>query len=1234
VSQHQTGERLPEKDLGYLSSDTDNTARKQAEEALLKAGALQTAIFNSANFSSIATDSKGVIQIFNVGAERMLGYTATEVVDKITPADISDPREVIARAKSLSLELATPILPGFEALVFKASRGIEDIYELTYIRKDGSRFPAVVSVTALRDDFDAIIGYLLIGTDNTARKQAEEALLKAGALQTAIFNSANFSSIATDSKGVIQIFNVGAERMLGYTAVEVVDKITPADISDPQEVIARAKSLSLELATPILPGFEALVFKASRGIEDIYELTYIRKDGSRFPAVVSVTALRDDFDAIIGYLLIGTDNTARKQAEEALLKAGALQTAIFNNANFSSIATDLQGVIQLFNVGAERMLGYTATEVVDKFTATNLHDPQEVIARAKALSIEFGTPITPGFEALVFKAARGIEDIYELTKIRKDGSRFPAMLSVTALRDAHAAIIGYLLIGTDNTARRQAEEERMRLDQQLRDQQFYTRSLIESNIDALMATDPRGIITDVNKQTEALTGCTRDELIGAPFKNYFTDSGRAQAAINQVLSEGKVTDYELTARARDGNLTVVSYNATTFHDRDRKLRGVFAAARDVTERKRFERALQENNVELERAKAVAENANLAKSDFLSSMSHEIRTPMNAILGMADILWESRLDAEQMHYVEVFRRAGASLLVLINDILDMSKIESGHLDLESVEFDLEEVVNQAIELTAVNARAKCLLLVSRLMPGLTIALTGDPTRLRQILINLLGNAIKFTESGEVLLAVQNKEFGKAGEIEFAVSDTGIGIPPEKLETIFEDFTQADASTTRSYGGTGLGLGISRRIVEAMGGRLTATSSMGKGSTFRFTAQFDPAADGAQKVHAAPGDLLGKRVLLIDDNATSCLILRETLQGWGLKSDTFRLPTEALTHLREKIDGEQPYSLAIIDHCMPMMGGFEAAGEIKRIARDLPIVMLSSDAKPGDAARRVKARLAGYAVKPVSRAQLLRLICDATAVREYPGLLPAAGVEFKETEPVKPARLLIAEDSPDNRLLVQVYLKGSPYHLTFEENGKAAVDRFSSADFDLVLMDMRMPVMDGLGATRAIRAIERERGAAPIPIIALTANASLQDIEKSRACGCDAHLSKPISKFELIRTIEKYRRQPTPLETAQSESLETIRIDMPSGLEEIVPGYLADRRDEVPEMMKLLAASGFERLAVLGHNLKGSGSSYGFRELTRMGAALQHSAEQTDAGAVSMQLTELKNYLGRVQLFGRV
>src|SRR5580704_1417160 len=391
--------------------------------------------------------------------------------------------------------------------------------------------------------------------------------------------------------------------------------------------------------------------------------------------------------------VVPVDGVTKVRREEARLKTGAVQDAIFNSANFSSIATDEKGVIQLFNVGAERMLGYTALEVVDKITPADISDPQEVIARAKALSVELATPITPGFEALVFKASRGIEDIYELTYIRKDGSRFPAVVSVTALRDPQGGIIGYLLIGTDNTARKQVEAEQKKLDQRLRDQQFYTRSLIESNIDALMTTDPSGIITDVNKQMEALTDCTRDELIGAPFKSYFTDPDRAEAAIKLVLREKKVTDYELTARARDGKTTVVSYNATTFYDRDRTLQGVFAAARDVTERKRFEQTLQETNGELESAKALAEKANLAKSDFLSSMSHELRSPLNAILGFAQLM-QSDVPGPtptQKDSVDQILEAGWYLLKLINEILDLASIEAGRLSLSLEPVSLAEVM---------------------------------------------------------------------------------------------------------------------------------------------------------------------------------------------------------------------------------------------------------------------------------------------------------------------------------------------------------------------------------------------------------------------------------------------------------------------------------------------------------------------------------------------------------------
>jgi len=670
--------------------------------------------------------------------------------------------------------------------------------------------------------------------------------------------------------------------------------------------------------------------------------------------------------------------------QEALLKTGALQSAIFNSANFSSIATDAKGVIQIFNVGAERMLGYTAADVMNKITPADISDPQEVIARAKALSVELGTPITPGFEALVFKASRGIEDIYELTYIRKDGSRFPAVVSVTALRDDQGAIIGYLLIGTDNTARKQVEAEQKKLDQRLRDQQFYTRSLIESNIDALIATDPSGIITDVNKQMEALTGCTRDELIGAPFKNYFTDPERAEAAIKLVLSEKKVTDYELTARARDGKKTVVSYNATTFYDRDRTLQGVFAAARDITERKRLDQALQETNVELESAKFAAEKANLAKSDFLSSMSHELRSPLNAILGFAQLMESgSPLPTPtQKASIDQILQAGWYLLELINEILDLALIESGKLSLSLEPISLPEVLLDCHTMIEPQAQKSG---IRMSFPQFVIPyfVKADRTRVKQVLINLLSNAIKYNRAGgtiEVTCSARTAE-----RMRISVQDTGEGLSPEKLAQLFQPFNRLGQEAGAEEG-TGIGLVVSKRLVELMGGEIGAESTVGVGSVFWI----ELSSAAALQLAAGAGEPLApiqarvqhgaalRTLLYVEDNRANMQLVEQIIA---------RRPDMRLLSAGDGMRGialariHQP-EVILMDINLPGISGIQALKILREdpATAHIPVIAISANAMPRDIKKGLEAGFFRYLTKPIKVNEFMEALDMALELAE--------------------------------------------------------------------------------------------------------------------------------------------------------------------------------------------------------------------------------------------------------------
>ena len=960
------------------------------------------------------------------------------------------------------------------------------------------------------------------GADGAVEFLRRNTLLKAGALQDAIFNSAYFSSIATDEKGVIQIFNVGAERMLGYAAADVVNKITPADISDPQEVIARAQALSAELETPITPGFEALVFKASRGIEDIYELTYIRKDGSRFPAVVSVTALRDAQEHIIGYLLIGTDNTARKLAEEALLRAGALQNAIFNSANFSSIATDEKGVIQIFNVGAERMLGHAALDVVNQVTPADISDPQELIARATALSLEFDTPITPGFEALVFKASRGIEDIYELTYIRKDGSRFAALVSVTALRDVQENIIGYLLIGTDNTARKQVEAAQALLDQRLRDQQFYTRSLIESNIDALMTTDPQGFISDVNQQMIALTGRTRDELIGAPCRNFFTDPVRADAAIKRVLTEKKVSNYELTVRAQNGEETVVSYNAATIHDRDRKLQGVFAAARDVTERKRFERALQEKNLELERASSM-------KSEFLATMSHELRTPLNAIIGFSEALRDGLMGPmsnTQGEYIGDIFTSGQHLLSLINDILDLSKVEAGMMALELEPVDMGYLLSNSLSIVREKAAAQRIRIALELADDLGTPHL-DMRKTKQIVYNLLANAVKFSGNGGLItlsarrvprsdvgtlagawpthaFALVDNEFEDF--LEICVSDSGIGISQANMAKLFQAFSQIDSGLARKFEGTGLGLAMVKQLAELHGGTVAVAGAEGEGARFavwlplRTSAGMAAIADDRAEPTVAVAAVPGERIaLVIDDDDLAADLVRLLLEAEGFTVLRAANAEDALL-----MAPQQALSLITLDLQLPGQDGWEFLLQLREdtsLAR-VPVVIMSGAAVSHMA---LSCGAAAVLQKPISRAQLQSSL----------GNLGLQGNQERAYT------VLVVDDDPKAVELIAAFLPSPGYSVVRAYGGSEAITLAQRVRPDLILLDLMMPGVNGFDV---VDALQQHSNTAHIPILVVTAKhitAMDRAALSSRHDGKDIHIVEK-SGFNRVGFIAEVRR----------------------------------------------------------------------------------------------------------------
>ena len=894
----------------------------------------------------------------------------------------------------------------------------------------------------------------------------------------------------------------------------------------------------------------------------------------------------------------------RKHAEEALLASKAAYESLVESLPLNVFRKDLDGRIVSANQRFCESVGRPLEEILGK---TDL----DLFPRENARKYRRD-------DRHVIETGQVLEDIEE--NYGPDNQKRYVHVLKAPSRDAAGRVVGIQGMFWDVTERVRAREEFDRL--------------FSGSLDMMCIAGLDGFFRRVNPAFEKSLGHTADEMLPVPMLEFVHPDDRAatQRVMHQLRDGVDVVGFENRYRCKDGSYRWLAWTCPAPQPREQLL---YAVARDTTVRKQAE-------LELAKAMAAAESANRAKSDFLANMSHEIRTPLNAIIGMTELVLREPLKARQREFLRMVLESGEALLDVINDVLDFSKVEAGKLELEPLPFRLRDCLEDIVRSLAHRARQADLEVGCDIQPNVPDRLIGDAGRLRQVVINLIGNALKFTEQGEIVLGVRLLAATTHDvELEFSVRDTGIGIPETELARVFEAFEQVDTTLTRRYGGTGLGLSICRRLTELMGGRIWADSCPGEGSVFYFTAKFPLATHEQLPAAGLPSELKGTRVLVVDDNATTRRVLTEMLRAWEMTPTVVAHARAAIDQLRDGHVHGCPYHLLITDVNMPDVDGFTLVETLREDhpAADLPVILLTSIHVPNEAEQCERLHVSAQVAKPVKQSDLLDAI-TGSLMRESGESPRAATTTAGAPAGLHRLRILLAEDSLMNQKLALGLLAGD-HDVELAHNGQQAVDWLARARFDVVLMDVQMPVMDGLEATRVIRARERSTGT-HVPIVAMTAHAMKGDRERCLAAGMDQYVSKPVRAARLYevlaevvlgRTLTGDADQRDPAEDRQeqlvdwSEALHCVNGNRKL-LRDIVEAFL----DEAPRLLGTMRTA-IERqdaktLQRVAHTLKGSTRYFGAARVSEMALRLETMGERGDCLAAHEHLSDLEGEMARL------